>query len=197
MRKERRYDRAGVVDLEEVLNHLRDPETKSVTYFGHRVKVDPSKGSLRLRTFMEKGLSCSCCGITATHWAVEKNDSYGWHLNLYAAREGKPDMLMTHDHTLARSLGGTDTIDNSTTMCAKCNQNKSKSECRQLCELRKAQGLTTAGFQEKTVGSNAWRKEQAKLQRAEQGNPGRAVHTVEMEYAVRVWKKQQVNLRVA
>jgi hypothetical protein len=37
-------------------------------------------------------------------------------------------VLFTHDHTLARGLGGADAIENTTTMCSPCNQKKSRLE---------------------------------------------------------------------
>jgi 5-methylcytosine-specific restriction endonuclease McrA len=37
---------------------------------------------------------------------------------------------MTHDHTLARSRGGSDSIKNVTPMCTTCNTLKSKDEKR-------------------------------------------------------------------
>ncbi|MNE07882.1 hypothetical protein D3C80_1005220 [compost metagenome] len=51
-------------------------------------------------------------------------------------------MLFTHDHTLARSLGGTDDASNTTTMCAKCNFLKSKGEFVEYC---KQKGLPPPG----------------------------------------------------
>lgn len=127
------YVRAGVVSIEEVLPLISDPNIKKVEFHGHMVNVT----SLRLRTFVEKGLCCSSCGLQATHFAVEtKTGQEQWHLNLWADRsaEGKGEMLMTHDHTLARGLGGADHIDNVTTMCRKCNFEKSKGENIEYCK---------------------------------------------------------------
>ena len=120
------YERAGIVAIDDVLPLILDPEVKKVTFCGHAVNVV----SLRLQTFATKGICCSNCGLTATHFAVERNEGNSWHLNLWADRsaEGKGEMLMTHDHTLARGLGGADHIDNVTTMCRKCNFNKSIGE---------------------------------------------------------------------
>jgi 5-methylcytosine-specific restriction endonuclease McrA len=86
---------------------------------GTEVKVS----SLRLRCFALKGTTCSSCGVKATHFHIEANNRDQWHLNLYADK-----VMMTHDHTLARSLGGADKIENVTTMCYPCNNEKSKTE---------------------------------------------------------------------
>lgn len=127
------YVRAGIVSIEEVLPLIADRTVQKVELHGHMVNVT----SLRLRTFAEKGLCCSACGLQATHFAVETQKANNhWHLNLWADRsaEGKGEMLMTHDHTLSRGLGGRDHIDNVTTMCRKCNHQKSVGENIEYCK---------------------------------------------------------------
>jgi hypothetical protein len=105
--------------------------------------------SLRLRTFARDGadastLCCSECGLQAKFFAIEtfaNGNQETAHINLYGIHGGK-DVLFTHDHTLARSLGGSDTLSNSTTMCSPCNSFKSKAEgeerARRLQEARDA-----------------------------------------------------------
>lgn len=122
-RLQRAYTRAGIVAIEDVLPVIANPEISAVEFCGHKVNVT----SLRLRNFV-KSQTCSNCGMVATHFAVEANSGNDWHLNLWAAREDKPEMLFTHDHTLARGLGGDDSEDNTTTMCARCNYEKSRHE---------------------------------------------------------------------
>jgi hypothetical protein len=75
--------------------------------------------------------------LEAKYFALEKTlEKDPYHLNLYGVKNGK-EVLFTHDHTLARSLGGRDNISNTTTMCTHCNFEKSKGE-RVLAEkLRK------------------------------------------------------------
>lgn len=132
---QRTYVRAGILPLDEVLPLIRDPAVKSVVLHDQKVNVT----SLRLQNFA-KSTVCVSCGLQATHFAVETNGN--WHLNLYSTREGKGEMLFTHDHTLARSLGGSDDESNTTTMCAKCNFQKSKGEFREYC---KQKGLPPPG----------------------------------------------------
>lgn len=130
-KRQREYIRAGIVSLEEVLPLIRNPNIQAVKLHGRKVNVT----SLRLRTF-GKSCTCSDCGLEATHFAVESNSN--WHLNLWADRsaEGKKEMLFTHDHTLARGLGGADNESNVTTMCAKCNHKKSIGEFEAYCKLK-------------------------------------------------------------
>lgn len=129
-RKRVEYDRAGIVAIADVIPLIKDPSISKVVLHGHQVKVT----SLRLRTFA-KSCECSACGLKATHFAVESNSD--WHLNLWADRgPDKKEMLFTHDHTLARGLGGADDESNVTTMCAKCNHQKSIGEYVEYCKLK-------------------------------------------------------------
>lgn len=139
MGKRQTYTRAGIVAIADVLPAIAVGIRKKAEFCGHVVNVT----SLRLQTFVESTV-CSCCGLAATHFAVEHNDGYNWHLNLWADRsnEGKGEMLFTHDHTLARCLGGADDESNVTTMCAKCNHRKGFDE---RIEYHKLKGLPPPG----------------------------------------------------
>lgn len=129
-KRQREYIRVGIVDIETVLPLIKNPDIKSVVLLGRKVNTT----SLRLKTFA-KSCTCSDCGLVATHFAVENNSN--WHLNLWADRgPEKREMLFTHDHTLARSLGGADDETNVTTMCAKCNHKKSIGEFVEYCKLK-------------------------------------------------------------
>lgn len=76
--------------------------------------------------------SCSCCGIKITRCFLEKDvqqtkkqnkDLY--HIQFYA-ETGKDQcpshlVLMTHDHIIAKTNNGPDSIENSQTLCYNCN----------------------------------------------------------------------------
>lgn len=136
-KQNRNYTRAGIVAIADVLPLIADPEITAVELCGHKVNVT----SLRLRNFV-KSQTCISCGMIATHFAVEANSGNQWHLNLWASRPGKEEMLFTHDHTLARGLGGEDSEENTTTMCSKCNFQKSRAE---LVAYNKLHGLPPPG----------------------------------------------------
>lgn len=141
-KRKQTYERAGIVAISEIIPLIRDPKIRSVELHGHKVNVT----SLRLRNFA-KSCTCITCGLEATHFAVEDNTGYAWHLNLWADRgPEKKEMLFTHDHTIARSLGGADDEDNTTTMCAKCNHAKGRLENIEVCKLR---GLPLPGNKRK------------------------------------------------
>lgn len=172
------YVRAGLVAIDEVLPLILDKTVDRAVFHGHSVGVS----SLRLITFAVKGLECSSCGLKATHFAVEGHERKSgelpesYHLNLWADRshEDKGEMLMTHDHTLARGLGGKDHIDNTTTMCSKCNYQKSIQETVDYCKMK---GLPLPGS-----GKNKPKKK--KLNNKEQ------VMQIPMELAVRQYQAQ-------
>ena len=125
-----KYERACAVTINEVLNLiLQGSKPKKDIIRGHYVKVS----GVRLNTFAQYGTTCSACGLEATHFAIERNlGQPSYHLNLYGMKDNE-EVLFTHDHTLARSLGGKDHISNTTTMCITCNQEKSVIE-RQIKE---------------------------------------------------------------
>jgi hypothetical protein len=134
------YDRHSTVPAEELLQVIENEinrllpkgEKKSrVSVNGIPVKM---RESLRLETFVRKGLTCACCGLKATFFAIERNLADAarngpYHLNLWGVKDGE-EILFTHDHVLARSAGGKDTIENTQTMCTVCNFEKSLTEQR-------------------------------------------------------------------
>lgn len=133
------YQRLGVVGVEDVINAILKRQNtpgspKVVQVLGAEVKVS----GLRLRTFAKNELCCSNpeCSVKPSFFAIERNlgdpdDSptkRPYHLNLYGKNARGDEVLFTHDHTLARGLGGEDNIENTTTMCLPCNQKKSRWE---------------------------------------------------------------------
>lgn len=134
------YVRAGTIDMASVIAAVE-------TYLHLGAKGKGSKGervafphhethpvfvtSLRMQTFAVHGTQCAGCGLQGTHFAFEKspggeNDSY--HLNLYGIDVNGEEVLFTHDHKLARTFGGVDSLENTQTACVHCNAKKSKLE---------------------------------------------------------------------
>lgn len=112
---------------------------------GHSKPIKIS--SLRIRTFFFKGLTCACCGAKATKFVLEHHTHNNMivvvnHLNFYAIVDGK-EVLMTHDHILARGLGGSDSIENTQTMCEKCNADKGLEEYRLCNETKKKKNIAS------------------------------------------------------
>lgn len=140
------YIRLGVVPVAPIIAAVRarmdNPDLpKEVTVLGTSVKIS----GVRLQTFASHPLHCSdpACCIQATHFAVERSGQPAhtngqshdrYHLNLYGLDADGQEVLMTHDHTLARGLGGADHLSNTTIMCSPCNCRKSKFESK-ACKM--------------------------------------------------------------
>jgi 5-methylcytosine-specific restriction endonuclease McrA len=130
-----KYIRSSVVSISEVLPLIKSPNKRAIIG-GESVKVE----GVRLKTFQKKGTVCSCCGLKAKYFAVERSiGQETYHLNLYGKKNGK-EVLFTHDHTLARALGGKNDMSNTTTMCTECNAKKAVFESEAVKRVRNNEG---------------------------------------------------------
>lgn len=70
------------------------------------------------------GWTCVGCGRSATHCRLTRTPARGGglsaHINLYDDH----GLMFTHDHIEPLSKGGSNTIENSQTMCEQCNSIK-------------------------------------------------------------------------
>jgi 5-methylcytosine-specific restriction endonuclease McrA len=116
-KKKSRLKRTETYLVEEILPKIG---------LGRKIKLGKDKvgsSSVRLRTFKDN-LQCVACGVIGSFFAKEKHKSDSkYHLNLYALVDGK-EILMTHDHIVPKSKGGSNDISNSQTMCCVCNGKK-------------------------------------------------------------------------
>lgn len=126
------YNRHVVAPLNTIIDAIKaswDLPGPKMTYEGWTFNIH----SLRLKTFCrarnKNQLFCSACNLPATFFAVESfvrnGDNNSCHVNLYGVNKDGKEVLFTHDHTLARSLGGRDNLGNTTMMCSPCNSKKS------------------------------------------------------------------------
>jgi hypothetical protein len=128
-RKIQSYDRHSVVPIGYVLPLIKNVRKAKEQLNGIPVGVS----SLRLQTFAAKGLTCVKCGAKAEYFAIERDfgkvESDGhYHLNLWGTDNDGDPLLFTHDHILARALGGKDALENTQTMCCHCNWEKGDAE---------------------------------------------------------------------
>jgi 5-methylcytosine-specific restriction endonuclease McrA len=85
-----------------------------------------------LKTFHYKGIICSDCGLFGTVFrAVEHSNKT--HLKLFGSRDGT-DMLMTCDHIIPYSQGGSNNFSNLQTLCCQCNYKKKDNVDKKLVE---------------------------------------------------------------
>jgi hypothetical protein len=117
--------RVGTVEAKELLPKLETMDFIDID--NNRVKMR----SHRYKCFKKSGLKCVVCGIEGTIFAIEKHfqpskkkeawDQTWFHFNLYAINEAGQEVLMTRDHTIPKSKGGKNSVDNAETMCKPCN----------------------------------------------------------------------------
>lgn len=80
---------------------------------------------LRWEMFRNKGYSCVVCGLTGTHTVLWKDhpEAKGIHADLVCYTDDGM-VMMTIDHIIPKSKGGTDSLDNFQPMCYPCNHAK-------------------------------------------------------------------------
>ncbi len=79
----------------------------------------------RLVLFRDKGIYCITCGIAGSVFVLETHSlDISPHLNLYAVKENGEKVLMTKDHIMPKSKGGSNTLENYQPMCTVCNSKK-------------------------------------------------------------------------
>lgn len=106
---------AGEILPRVILNSWSQKER--INLDGDLVKI----ATMRLQVFAAKGTTCTVCGVKGTVFYKERNTPGSWHLNLYGTLPDGVEVLMTRDHTIPRSKGGPDTLDNQEPMCHTCN----------------------------------------------------------------------------
>jgi 5-methylcytosine-specific restriction endonuclease McrA len=93
-----------------------------------RIKFDEDFvkiNSQRLQNFKLNGIKCCACGISGKYFRKDKFLGSGYyHFNLYALGPHGNEILMTKDHTIPKSKGGKNVLNNYQTMCTKCNLKK-------------------------------------------------------------------------
>ena len=120
-------ERKEIYSIEEVEGKVKDVlfekerNLSKVNFDGDMIKGN----SQRYQTFFTKGCKCVRCGIEGKYFAKEKHlKDKSFHLNLYAIDENGEEVLITKDHIIPKSKGGTNNISNYQTMCERCNEAK-------------------------------------------------------------------------
>jgi 5-methylcytosine-specific restriction endonuclease McrA len=96
-----------------------------LTLAGHEVKM----WSKRYQNFVRNGIECVRCGLKGKYFRLECNAGdyqkcTTWHFNLYALDGDGNEVLMTKDHIIPKSKGGSNSLRNFQTMCSACNAQK-------------------------------------------------------------------------
>lgn len=107
---------------EQILKNVEENAVIKITINKKVMRI--RLGSVRLRTFKEKGTTCVCCGREGTLMGLDLPIGQTRpHFNLYCV-EDNTRILMTKDHIVPKSRGGKNRISNMQTMCCRCNSRK-------------------------------------------------------------------------
>jgi 5-methylcytosine-specific restriction endonuclease McrA len=114
----------------------------------------------------QNGSKCISCGIESNVIRVERNKNghyiYGKnHLNVYAYTPAGHAILMTVDHAVLNSKGGTDTAENYNTMCIRCNTRRGNRYPNLQDFLDSMKGIDKVKYWsdwDKSVSQNAWER---------------------------------------
>lgn len=85
--------------------------------------IQPKLSSNRLLT-LKNSQVCVECGIRGNVFVLERANKREPHISLYGVNDKEELILMTADHIIPKSLGGTGAMSNLQTMCKICNETK-------------------------------------------------------------------------
>jgi 5-methylcytosine-specific restriction endonuclease McrA len=149
----------GKLDFDLTLESIKSK--KSVALKAQHGIIKANTSSKRLEVF-SKNLKCiTCCRVgniflvqshkirniescrfCVYHKHMEKSHLDNPHINMYHVEPNGSLMLMTKDHIVPSSKGGSDHIDNLQTMCSKCNSKKGNLPFEEFLALKdSASGL--------------------------------------------------------
>ena len=119
-------ERKEIYTLEDIFKYIHEKspnkrDKNRIDFNGDLIKMN----SQRYHLFKHKGCKCKC-GLIGSFFAKEKHESSEiWHFNLYGYDSSGNEVLMTKDHIIPKSKGGSNHISNYEPMCTICNEEKS------------------------------------------------------------------------
>jgi len=145
------------INLNDVLKHVDFYKNNKhrVEFKGYQVNI----ASLRLNVFKSKGVKCIECGVEGTHFKLDgfSKADINPHFGLYT----DDGTLMTKDHIIPKSKGGSDHINNLQPMCTNCNRKKSNivtSRDKRNGKLRKGYKNIVLDSKENTTKNEEFQK---------------------------------------
>ena len=130
MSKKKGYIRGAIFSLDEVLTHIKDDKReegatrlyKDDEGYIHEVKMTSARYHL-----FKNSSKCVGCGIEGEYFAMERDNKQQrqrYHFNLYSTNQHGHEVMMTKDHIIPKSKGGSNSMRNYQTMCRPCNAAK-------------------------------------------------------------------------
>ncbi len=113
--------------LDDGIDYLYGAHLQSRKLNGKHIEKTTGTKATRLEMFRRGGTVCVKCGIKGSVFHIErhKNDQImPFSINLYGIDKNGHEIMMTWDHILPVSLGGSDKIENAQCMCRRCNEKK-------------------------------------------------------------------------
>lgn len=133
MSKKQAYVRGAVFSLDAVLPYIKDDKrAEGATRLyeddeGHIHEVKMTSARYHL---FKNSVKCVGCGIEGKYFALERNFKQQHngrsrhHFNLYSINQHGHEVMMTKDHIVPKSKGGSNSMKNYQTMCRSCNAAK-------------------------------------------------------------------------
>jgi hypothetical protein len=152
MKERKRLIHIASFDIEDILRQITIEDSKKEFVVNGQVYL-VKMNSQRYHVFKQSRVCCSC-GLRGEQMILDINPGdQSPHFNLYGEEEGRL-VLMTKDHIVPKSKGGSDTLENYRTYCSVCNNLKG-ADClnnKQVAILREAarnhEKLTRSELQE-------------------------------------------------
>jgi hypothetical protein len=113
-------------DVEEILELIPSEDDgnygkKIILNIDSDTSISVSIASKKLLTF-KKSITCAQCGVNGNYFLLMRNPAANGRASLELFSDG--DKLFTRDHIIPSSLGGSNEMSNSQTMCLLCNSRK-------------------------------------------------------------------------
>lgn len=130
----------NITNIGWVLDHIEMRKDPGIVIDNKLVKFS----EIRLLTYVRSGISCVICGLKGTYFAVDRDNGgkKELHLNLYGIRDTN-EIMITSDHILPKSKGGSNSVMNRQTMCVTCNSAKGNKSNEEFLKLVHRQGVPT------------------------------------------------------